>query len=229
MVFAVMQPYLFPYLGYYQLVHSVDTFVFYDDVTFIKGGYINRNRILSNGQAQLFTLPVPGKSSNVLINKLAFDKNTRKQLKLIEQSYSKAPFFGEIFPIVKSVINAGKRNVEHICRLSITQVMDYLGIKRRYHYSSDMAYDRDVSSAHKLINISAHLNSNEYINSPGGKSLYSKEMFNNNGVSLKFIKTKRHRYRQKSDLFIPNLSMIDVLMWNSKAEAIRLLGQYELT
>ena len=75
MSFAVMQPYLFPYLGYYQLVSAVDKFVYYDDVTFIKGGYINRNNILSNGKAQRFTIPVPGMSSNTLINELCFDRS----------------------------------------------------------------------------------------------------------------------------------------------------------
>lgn len=229
MIYAVMQPYLFPYLGYYQLVNSVDSFVFYDDVTFIKGGYINRNNILGNGQAQRFTIPVPGMSPNKLINTLLFDKNIKKQLKSIEQAYAKAPFFKDVFPIVKSVLEDEKRNVEHICRLSVTRVMEYLGIQKSYYYSSELIYERNVTAAQKLLNISDSLNSKEYINSPGGKSLYDKDMFLKNGVTLKFIEIEAYEYQQKSDVFVPHLSMIDVLMWNDKSSVVNLLKKYKLS
>lgn len=223
-----MQPYLFPYLGYYQLVHAVDNFVFYDDVTFIKGGYINRNNICSNGKAQRFTVPVPGMSSNVLINKLSFDSNVKKQLKSIEQAYAKAPFFKDIFPIVVSVLNDDKRNVAHICRLSITRVIDYLGIEKSYDYSSELSYERDVPAAKKLVNISKSLGSSEYVNSPGGKSLYSKDYFLKHGIKLNFIEMGEYQYNQNSNVFLPNLSMIDILMWNSKNEVVELLNKYNL-
>lgn len=228
MSFAVMQPYLFPYLGYYQLVNVVEKFVFYDDVTYIKGGYINRNNILSNNKVQRFTVPVPGMSSNVLINKLSFDNNVKKQLKSIEQSYAKAPFFSNVFPIIRRVLMDEKRNVEHICRLSITEVMDYLGIKKKYFYSSELNYQRNTGAANKLLNISKVLGSREYINSPGGKSLYSKEYFLEGGIKLQFIEMGECQYHQNSDIFVHHLSMIDVLMWNSKDEVIELLNKYTL-
>ncbi|NAZ95987.1 WbqC family protein [Vibrio toranzoniae] len=229
MKFAVMQPYLFPYLGYYQLVHAVDKFVFYDDVTYIKGGYINRNNILSNDKAQRFTIPVPGMSSNILINKLSFDSNVKKQLRTIEQAYAKAPFFKGVFPIIESVLTNESRNVEHICRLSITKVMDYLNIDKSYYYSSELCYERAVAAAEKLVNISKSLNANEYINSPGGKSLYNKDYFLEHGIKLNFIEIEAHHYNQNSNIFVPHLSMIDVLMWNSKDAIFDLLNKYRLS
>jgi len=228
MKFAVMQPYLFPYLGYYQLVYAVDKFVFYDDVTYIKGGYINRNNICSNGMPQRFTIPVPGMSSNILINKLSFDRNVKKQLKSIEQAYAKAPFFKDVFPIVRSVFTAEQRNVEYICRLSITKVMDYLHIDKSYYYSSELCYERHVPAANKLVNMSKTLDSNEYINSPGGKSLYDKGYFLEHKIKLNFIEIGDYKYNQNSNVFVPHLSMIDILMWNSRDEIIELLKKYKL-
>lgn len=229
MSFAVMQPYLFPYLGYYQLVNAVDKFVFYDDVTFIKGGYINRNNILSNGKAQRFTIPVPGMSSNTLINELSFDKNIKKILKTIEQSYKKAPYFEHVFPLIKSVLNNEIRRVDHLCAKSISVVFDYLGISKDFYYSSELEYNRDLSAADKLIAMAGILKSNDYINSPGGKSLYDKEYFAKKEICLSFIEIEKYEYSQNTDEFIPHLSMIDVLMWNSKSAILELLGKHKLT
>lgn len=228
MSFAVMQPYLFPYLGYYQLVSAVDKFVYYDDVTFIKGGYINRNNILSNGKAQRFTIPVPGMSSNTLINELSFDKNVKKILKTIEQSYKKAPYFAHVFPLVESVLNNENRRVDHLCAKSISVVFDYLGINKDFYFSSELEYNRDLSAADKLIAMAGVLKSTDYINSPGGKSLYDKEYFAKKEICLSFIETEKYEYSQNTGEFIPHLSMIDVLMWNNKEQVVELLTKYRL-
>ncbi|MGI2095725.1 WbqC family protein [Shewanella glacialipiscicola] len=228
MSFAVMQPYLFPYLGYYQLVSAVDKFVFYDDVTFIKGGYINRNNILSNGKAQRFTIPVPGMSSNTLINQLNFDGNVKKTLKTIEQSYKKAPYFEHIFPLIEVVLNDENRRVDHICAKSISVVFEYLDINKDFHFSSEFDYNRDLSAADKLIAMADVLKSSDYINSPGGKSLYNKEYFAEKEIYLSFIETEKYEYSQNTDGFIPHLSMIDVLMWNNKEQVIEMLTKYKL-
>lgn len=224
MKFAVMQPYIFPYLGYYQLVNSVDKFVFYDDVTFIKGGYINRNNILSNGVAQRFTIPVPGMSSNILINKLSFDKNIIKTLKAIQQNYSKSPYFKEVYPFVESVFLNDDRGVASICRLSIEYVFTYLGIEKEFFNSSQLDYDREQTAADKLISIARLMKCENYVNSPGGKNLYSKAYFKKNDIDLSFIEMKVVEYCQGNNKeFMPYLSMIDVLMWNNKDKVKSLL------
>lgn len=228
MIFAVMQPYLFPYLGYYQLVNAVDKFVFYDDVTFIKGGYINRNNILSNGKSQRFTIPVPGMSSNKLINTLEFDPNVKKILKSIEQNYKKAPYFYDIFPVVESILNNEDRNVANMGAKSICAVFDYLGIEKDIYFTSELEYEREQSAADRLISISKLLRCSEYINSPGGIELYKKQYFEKSGVNLSFIKMDEISYFQGGDTFVPYLSMIDILMWNNKAEVVELLSKYKL-
>ncbi|WP_350594486.1 MULTISPECIES: WbqC family protein [unclassified Pseudoalteromonas] len=228
MNFAVMQPYLFPYLGYYQLVNAVDTFIFYDDVTYIKNGYINRNNILVNGQAQRFTVPVPGASSNILIKDLNFDPNVKKTLKTISQGYAKAPYFNDVYPIIEKILTSTERQVHTLCANSITSVFSYLGINKQFKFSSELEYNRDLPAADKLIAMAGLLNSKHYINSPGGKNLYSKEYFADKGVNLSFIEMRSVNYQQGKSEFVPYLSIIDVLMWNSKEQVKALLREYEV-
>ncbi|TMO99299.1 hypothetical protein CWC14_04980 [Pseudoalteromonas sp. S3260] len=225
---AVMQPYLFPYLGYYQLVNSVDKFVFYDDVNFIKRGYINRNNILVNGQAQRFTLPVPGATQNKHINEFNFSPEVAKILTTIKQAYAKAPFFKEVYPLIEKVFTQTDRRVSILCRASIKEVFDYLGIQKELFISSELNYERELPAAERLISISNLLNCKQYINSPGGVELYDKDFFMRKGVDLAFIKMNSVSYKQAKNEFVPYLSMIDVLMWNDIEEVKLMLNQYEL-
>ncbi|CAH9056628.1 hypothetical protein PSECIP111854_01831 [Pseudoalteromonas sp. CIP111854] len=225
---AIMQPYLFPYLGYYQLVYSVGNFVFYDDVNFIKRGYINRNNILVNGRAQRFTIPVPGATQNEKINTFEFSSDVRKVLKTIQQSYKKAPYFQSVYVLIEEVLTSPNRSVPYICQLSIQKVFDYLGLDRNYFISSQLDYKREMSAADKLIAISKKLGCTLYVNSPGGIGLYQKDYFKERDIELSFIKMTAGEYAQSSNEFVPYLSMIDVLMWNSKEEVKQLLDQYEL-
>lgn len=229
MRFSVMQPYLFPYIGYFQLIQYSDKFVFYDDVTFIKGGYINRNNILNNSSAQRFSIPVLKQSSNTKINDLFFDKNVKKVLRTIQQSYSKSPYFNEVFPIVEDVLKSDNRNVSLVCSKSIISIFDYLGINKNFYFSSDLSYDRNLSASDKLIEMSNILSANQYINSYGGESLYDKRYFLEQGVTLSFLRPKNVRYEQiQCSSFVENLSIIDVLMWNSRDQVRELLQQYEI-
>ncbi|GIC12905.1 hypothetical protein VCSRO52_1776 [Vibrio cholerae] len=225
---AVMQPYIFPYLGYYQLVNMADVFVLYDDVNFIKGGYINRNNILVDGAAQRFTLPVPGASSNKKICELSFSSDINKVLKTISQAYSKAPFYSDVYPLIEMILQTEKRNIATVCQVGIKSVFDYLGVDKKIIKSTDLTYDRGASPADRLIEITKLFDDSVYVNSIGGQALYDKGYFDTRGVELKFMKMKSVQYSQAEDEFIPNLSMIDVLMWNNKEKIKQILEKYEL-
>lgn len=222
-----MQPYLFPYIGYYQLAYASDVFIFYDDVSYIKQSYINRNNILVNGKTLRFTLPVLGASSNVLIESLDFS-SSKKILRTIEQAYKNSPYFDEVFPIIEFVFNQENRSITHINSLSIQVVFDYLDIKRKFMIASHIQYDRDKNRADRLIELANIHGCNHYINSPGGKTLYEKDYFKNKGIELSFIDTKIKIYNQISDEFVPYLSMIDILMNCSKKEVVEMLEIYAL-
>jgi hypothetical protein len=225
---GIMQPYLFPYLGYYQLAYHSDKFVFYDDAAYQTRGFINRNNLLSQGKSQRFTLAVKKASQNKKINELYFSNEVSKILKTITYAYQKAPYFYDVMPIIESVLCENNRNVAKISTSSIILIFNYLGINKEYLLSSLIDYDRQTNAANKLISICKCLDVSEYCNAKNGADLYSKEEFLEQGIALSFIKMKPITYFQNQQYFINNLSIIDILMWNSKVQVKDLLGQYEL-
>lgn len=232
-VLAVMQPYLFPYAGYFSLMHSSTDFVFYDDVDFIKQGWVNRNRLLVNGQAQLFSVPLVNGSSNVLIKDVVISKSARFQTKLIktlEQSYSKAHFRKRGMEYVMSVLSPEERNLSTMAIKSVNLASEIIGITpRKFHSSADFADTKCVDRSERLLRICESLQCKTFVNPIGGCHLYNKDVFSKRGVKLKFIKTKIVDYSQlKTAAFVPNLSIIDLLMHLPSDEILEVVQSYEL-
>lgn len=231
MKLAIMQPYLFPYIGYWQLINSVDKFVIYDDVNYIKGGWINRNRILANSNPHLFTISLHNASSFVKIkDTFISDKPETKEkvISFIRNSYLKAPFFKQVFPIIKNILLYTENNLALYLKNQILSILDYLYINTEVINSSDIEKNDLLKSQDKLINICHTLNATQYINSIGGKNLYRKDIFLDNGINLYFIKTKKVEYKQFNNCFVPNLSIIDIMMFNSVETIKEMLNCYEL-
>ncbi|WP_418103778.1 WbqC family protein [Vibrio harveyi] len=227
MKLAIMQPYLFPYLGYYQLVYRSDVFVFYDDVNFPKRGYVNRNSILMNGNVTRFTVPLIKASQNKLINEISCQGDLSKVIATIRQAYSKAPYFNDVMPIIESVLSSSL-SISEMAASSTVEVFKYLNVERVFVHSSSLEYNRDSNAQDKLISICKLYEVSEYINSIGGYELYSKDSFLDEGISLQFLKKKPISYKQGGDEFIDNLSIIDLLMYCSKSEIKKFLNDVEI-
>jgi len=223
-----MQPYLFPYIGYFQLINAVDTFVIYDDVNFIKQGWINRNRILLNGSDFMFNIMLKGSSSFKKINEIEIAGNHLKLITTIEQSYSKAPYFSDAFPLISNILLNNETNLARYLSKSLIEIIKYLGIQVSILISSEIEKDASLKGDDKVINICNQLKATNYINAIGGQELYSKEKFSENGLVLNFIQTKPIVYKQFKDPFIPWLSIIDVMMFNSPEAISEMLNQYKL-
>ncbi|OCL85274.1 WbqC-like protein family protein [Aliarcobacter thereius] len=228
MTIAIMQPYLFPYIGYWQLINAVDTFVIYDDVNFIKKGYINRNSILIAGKQQQITLELIGASQNKLINEVEVGNNSKKLLKTIEMTYKKAPFFNEVFSLIKKVLNQKEKNLAKFIGYSLSLISTYLNISTKFIYSSDIEKNNTLKSQDKILDICKKLKATSYINSIGGQELYNKKIFKENGIKLSFLESRLIDYKQFQNDFIPYLSIVDILMFNSKDEIKNMLNRYEL-
>lgn len=229
---AVMQPYIFPYIGYFQMIQAVDLFVFYDDVNFIKRGWINRNRILIQGAPHLITVPCKSVSLNKLINEIEVDyenKGVFKAIRSIDQAYKKAPHYSSVMPLVNKVFKNSGPRISDLAASSIKEVCAYLGLKKEFKVSSEEGYDRSLNRADRLIDICKKEGASEYVNAAGGMELYSKPYFQNLGVDLYFINPELRHYKQFKNEFVSGLSIIDVLMFNS-VEHIReqLLTAYTL-
>lgn len=229
---AIMQPYIFPYIGYFQLVNAVDHFVFYDDVNFIKRGWINRNKILINNTDKLITFPCLKVSQNKHINEIEInleDKTYKNIVTTLHAAYNKAPFFEEVFPLIESLFNSESQNIAEFTTQSIIEVSLFLGLNTKFYKSSEFSPETNgLDKADRLIEITKKLKSQHYINAIGGMSLYEKEYFKNKNVKLDFLEPVIEKYTQFESDFIPSLSIIDVLMFNSKEEIIVMLNEYEL-
>jgi len=225
---AVMQPYLFPYIGYWQLIDAVDIFVIYDDVHFIKQGYVNRNNILQNQKSHLFTLELIGASSNKKINDIKIGGNSNKLLKTIKQNYSKAPFYNDVLPLIEDILDNKEKDLSKFLGFSLVKIAKYLNIGTKFLYSSDLKNDKTFKAQDRLIEMSKILNATGYINSIGGIELYNKEVFSQNDINLSFLKTHEISYKQFNNEFVPNLSVVDILMFNSKDNINNMLTQFKL-
>jgi hypothetical protein len=228
MKLGIMQPYFFPYIGYFQLINKVDKYVIYDDVNFIKGGWINRNKILSNGNILLFNIPTDGASSFKKINEIKVGEKKERLLKTIEQEYRKAPFYKNVFPLVSSIVNNENKNLASFLANGLVKVSEYLEIQTEFILSSNIKKDNELKGKDKVLSICNILETTEYYNAIGGMELYSKEEFKEHDISLYFLKTNNIEYKQFNNSFVPSLSIIDVMMFNSVDTIKKMLTDYQL-
>lgn len=232
MTLAIMQPYFLPYIGYFQLINAVDKFVIYDNIQYTKKGWINRNRILVNGKDGYITLPLKKDSDflNISQRRLAdsFVEDKKKLLRKIYQSYQKAPFFQDIYPIIEKIFTYDSNNLFEFIYHSINIICDYLNIKTPFVVSSSIPIDHTLKAENKVLAICKSLGAIDYINPIGGVDLYDKLFFSSASVKLSFLKTDDINYLQFNQDFIPYLSIIDVLMFNDLETISKMLKFYKL-
>lgn len=219
MKIGIMQPYFIPYIGYFQLIKNVDKFVVYDKIEYSKGGWINRNRILKNRTDTYITLPLKKDSDYKPVNErelsVSWTSERNKMLNQIKESYRKAPFFKNTFPIVEEMIWYSDTNLFLFIENSIKLCCKTLEIDTPVVKSSDVVFDSELKGESKVIAIASALSGTVYINPIGGTGLYSKENFSKHNIQLQFIKSKLTEYKQFDNPFISALSIIDVMMFNS--------------
>ncbi|MCB0732345.1 MAG: WbqC family protein [Ignavibacteriae bacterium] len=223
-----MQPYIFPYLGYFHLIYAADHFVFLDHVNFIKKGWINRNRVRNSQGEILFSIPLYKASQNRAINETMlseeYDKWRNKFLKQLELSYKKAPNFEAIHKLIENTLDVPEGyNISELAIDSVQNILKYLEIKREISLSSN--YDVQAFRGQEMImSICKSLNATTYINAVGGKSLYQTDDFNKVGIELLISAKQPVQYDQIGDEFIDNLSIIDVLMHCSIEQILDMLS-----
>jgi hypothetical protein len=227
---AIMQPYLFPYIGYFQLINAVDEFIVYDNIQFTKKGWINRNKILVNGTEAYITFPLK-KDSDYLDVRDRFlsddwEVERKKLLNRISESYRKAPQFDLAIPLIERIVMYENRNLFQFIFNSIQQINSYLDINTPLIVSSSISIDHSLKSDKKVIALSKVRYASHYINPIGGLDLYCKEEFKNQGLELNFLKTNEIIYSQFKNEFVPFLSIIDVMMFNSKDTIREYLNSY---
>lgn len=227
---GIMQPYFFPYIGYWQLIYAVDKYVVFDDVNYIKRGWINKNYILYNNQRKQINVYLKGVSQNKLINEVEIGDrdNNLNNLTVIQDAYRKAPYFEQVFPIIEKIICQDATNVAEYNEFLLKAIIKYLGISTEIYRSSDLNKDNSLRGQDKIIDICKVLGADAYYNAIGGTELYHIDAFRNNNMELFFLNPGAVNYKQFGDVFVSDLSIIDVLMFNSIMDIRGLLENYEL-
>jgi len=231
MIVTIMQPYFFPYIGYFQLLAGSNIFVLYDDVQYIKGGWINRNRMLFDGKAKWLSFPVSKGSTFARINerKYVADPQVRHGLlRQLEATYHAAPHFNYMYALVEQLfdydcLNVAKFNGNLVRRLALLLQLDC-----RIVTASDLAFDKNLTGQQRVIAICQELGASSYVNPIGGAALYDEKSFKEAGIRLRFLQPSIVAYPQFSEKFIPALSILDVLMFNSPDEARALVSRYTI-
>jgi len=231
MKLAIMQPYLLPYLGYFQLIGAVDRFIVYDNIKYVKSGWINRNRLCRNGEAATFSLPLKHASDSLDVREreIAPSFDPEKLLGQFRGAYARAPEFERVFPLLEEVAGCRERNLSRFLNHSIRATCAFLGIDTEIRISSDVAIDHSLRKQDKVLALCRASGADLYLNPIGGTELYDKATFRREGIELKFLRSMPVEYPQLGPRFVPSLSIVDVLMFNPPAKVRELLaGRYEL-
>ncbi|MBD8576873.1 WbqC family protein [Pseudomonas syringae] len=230
---AMMQPYLFPYLGYFQLINHADVFILGDDLQFIRAGWVNRNRILSNGQPRLLTFAVKKDHFGLPImqRQLAddFDTQAGRLVNLVAQSYRKAPHFAEVMPLIERLIRFPQHNLALYAENALRELCAHLRITTPILRGSDLKLASCHDRQDRVINIAHIFSATTVLNPIGGFDLYERDLFARHGLQLRFFTMNPVSYPQFGQPFVDHLSIIDVLMFNSVEQTRALLDRFTLS
>lgn len=227
---GIMQPYFLPYIGYFQLIDAVDEFVIYDNIQYTKKGWINRNRILQNGTDTYITLPLKKASDFLDVRErfLADNFDRNKLFRQIQTAYRKAPYYEQTIDLVRQIIFCETENLFEYIYHSVLLVCKYLNIETPILVSSTLNYDNMLKGQDKVQAICMERNAEMYVNAIGGIKLYQASSFLQKGIELRFIQTEFQEYRQFGNNFLPGLSILDVMMFNSTNVVDGMLKMYRL-
>ena len=225
---AVMQPYLFPYLPYFQLIGIADVFVILDDVNFINRGWINRNQILLCNQPHRVTLQLRGASQNKLINEIQVGDNSIKFLETVRHAYAKAPNFSLVYPVIERALVQTERNLACYLRNTLEIISQSLGIDTPFLFASEIKVAEGLRGQKRILDICHQLGAQRYVNPIGGQALYDRRAFSSAGIELLFLQGEPEPYQQYADPFQPCLSIIDAMMFCTPADVKQRLTQFRL-
>lgn len=241
-----------PYIGYFQAIKAVEKYILYSNLTFIKDGWMNRNRLqLRNGQVQTISVPLKHKSSNTMIYDIEVDNSQpwqKKLLKTIYLNYKPSAYFDEVYPFLEKLLTPQYASLTELNAVTIKAIADYLNIDTEIEWDNTRFLDmetlldvveddysvmpflttRPIRKVARVLEMCRREGCEYFVNAIGGQALYSKEEFALYGIDLHFVKTHDFVYKQLTEGFEPNLSIIDVLMHNGKEGTEKLIDEYTL-
>lgn len=237
MKIGIMQPYFFPYIGYFSLIKHTDLFILFDTVQFIRHGWIERNRILKpNTSWQYISVPLMSHSRETLIKDIIINNNIDWKNKIFRQllHYKKySLYYEDVIKLMEECLDTKTDSIVELNNSVVLGICKYLGITKEIHVFSRMNMNIEKANAPDewALNICKRIgNVKQYWNPIGGIDFFDREKYEKNGISLFFQKINIFPYKQKleNSCFEPGLSIIDVMMFNSPEKIYEMLDDYEL-
>ena len=231
---AIMQPYFFPYIGYFSLIKNTDHFVFFDTPQYIRKGWINRNRVIGGGGKDIyFTVPIVKAPQDTAIRDIKIDTGSNWQEKMRGQLsiYKKrAPFYRDVMSVVEKVINLECESISELAIESVVRTCEYLEIPIQYDVYSQMKHEAiDVREPDEwALYITRQMGYDTYVNPPGGKSFFHAEKYEKMGIDLQFLTQELPHYNQRTSEFVEGLSILDVMMFCPPEEVRKMMENYTI-
>lgn len=232
---AIMQPYFFPYLGYFSLIENTDHFIFFDTPQYIKKGWINRNRIIGCGTDPVFiNVPICKAPQNTAIKDIRISNNEPWKEKLFGQLSiykRRAPYYNDVISLIENIVASNNYgdSMSQLAIQSIVETCDFLGISINYDVFSEMDMHINASAPDEwALEISKELGYTRYVNPPGGLSFFDRQKYKSAGIQIDFLEQQLCPYIQKKGFFTEGLSIIDVMMFCSNDEIHDMLSKYNL-
>lgn len=234
MTLGIMQPYFFPYLGYFDLINCSDKWIVFDTVQYIRHGWMNRNRIHHPTNGDLYIIvPIKKTGRSTLIKDVIVSNNLKWRERILGQLRhykKKAPYYKELYEFVEDCLLINENYLSRFNTKILEKTCLYLGIKFDYEYFSemDLGIEHVENPGDWALRISEALGAKEYVNPPGGTAIFDPEKFNKANIKLVIRNIPTFEYACGKYEFVPNLSIIDVLMFNSVEKIQFMLKQFQL-
>ena len=231
---AIMQPYFFPYIGYFSLIKNVDLFILFDTPQFIRHGWIERNQILkADGEPIYIKVHLKKHSREATIDKVLINNGECWREKIFAQliPYKKnAPNYWKVINLVKEILEFETESIVALNHYALVKTCAYLGIETPIRVWSEMGLAIEEVNAPDewALNICKSLNANEYYNPIGGMSFFDRSKYTRAGIDIKFLEAESISYNQYTNTFTPFLSVIDMLMFCDIHEANHLINNFKL-
>jgi WbqC-like protein family len=221
MILGIMQPYFFPYLGYFDLINYSDRWIVFDEIQYIRHGWMNRNRIFHPKEGwQYIIVPLKKHGRDVLIRDVEINEETDWRGRIIGQLQHyrrRSPYFERIIKLVDECLSVDEHFLSRMNTAILDKVCQHIGIPFQYQYFSEMNLKLDTveEPGDWALRISETMGAKEYVNPRGGEGIFDRAKFEKAGIKLTIRNVPPIEYECKGYEFVPGLSIIDVLMWNS--------------
>lgn len=231
--YAIMQPYFFPYVGYFSLIKNSDHWIVFDEISFMRKSWGSRNRMLqSSDETQWIHAPTIKQPRGTNYSDIMIRNDEDWKTKILSQLHfyrSKAPYYGEVTKLLNDIFGPEFERLSEFNVYAMFKVCEYLGIEFNHTMYSDLdlGIESVDYSGEWALRIMEKIGESKYTNMMSGHFLFHEKDWKDSNIELNFLDNEINEYKQHGE-FVSNLSILDVMMWNSIESTNRIVDDYNI-